>query len=138
MKSKNILLSIRPRYAELIFSGQKTVELRRVLPNVNVGDLVVVYISSPIKQVGGTFEISSVISEPLDDLWQKVELCAGISYFEFQEYFSGVDHGFGLAIKNPKKIHTPISLSELQLQWNGFFPPQSFRYLTSSELNYFL
>lgn len=138
MAKKNVLISIRPKYAKLIFTGQKTIELRRVMPNVNEGDLIVVYVSSPVKQVWGTFEVSAIIEEPIDVLWQKVKNQAGISYTEYIDYFSGVDHGFGLVIQKAKVKANPISLSDLRMQWSGFIPPQSYRYLSNAEMNYFV
>jgi len=51
------LISIRPRFAEMIFSGSKTVELRRVCPKVSVGDLALVYVSSPAMELRGSFEV---------------------------------------------------------------------------------
>src|SRR5438552_3893096 len=38
-----LLLSIRPKHAEKIFDGIKTVELRRIRPRLQRGDLVLVF-----------------------------------------------------------------------------------------------
>jgi predicted transcriptional regulator len=56
--NNSVLMSIRPKYADLIFSGEKTHELRRKVPNVSSGDVIVVYSSSPEKRMKGTGYIS--------------------------------------------------------------------------------
>jgi len=52
-----LLLSIQPKYANLIFEGKKTTELRRVRPRVNQGDFVLIYVSSPDKVLLGSCEV---------------------------------------------------------------------------------
>ena len=46
MANNAILMSIRPQYANMIFDGTKTAELRRVKPKtLESGDLILVYVS---------------------------------------------------------------------------------------------
>lgn len=66
-----VLISIRPRFADMIFAGNKTVELRRVCPRVSPGDMALVYVSS-VKELKGTFEIGKIISASPTELWKKV------------------------------------------------------------------
>ncbi|MCX5658078.1 MAG: GNAT family N-acetyltransferase, partial [Candidatus Omnitrophica bacterium] len=113
MPSKAILLSIRPKYAEKVFDGTKRVELRRVRPNLSIGDLVVVYVSSPVKQIWGSFEVEQIVEKPLDELWNLVQNDAGVSRIEFDNYYNGLECGFGIYIKNFVSETTPISLNEL-------------------------
>jgi len=56
------LISIRPRFAEMIFAGSKTVELRRVCPKVSAGDLALVYVSSPAMELRGSFEVGKILT----------------------------------------------------------------------------
>ena len=55
---KPVLLSIKPEYVELIFSGAKTVELRRVVPRAVLpnSDLII-YSTSPQKSIVGKARI---------------------------------------------------------------------------------
>src|ERR1039458_7312914 len=66
------LISIRPRFAEMIFAGSKTVELRRVCPKVSVGDLALVYVSSPAMELRGSFEVGKILTASPSALWRKV------------------------------------------------------------------
>jgi len=137
MTSKVLLLSIRPKFAEKIFNGSKKIELRRIRPNLSENDIVVVYVSSPIKQIQGTFTVEKIIEKPLNELWPLVQYDAGISKKEFDEYFTGVDYGYGIYIRDIANNYQPIDLCEIRKQWGGFNPPQSYRYLSQSELNLF-
>ena len=48
-----LLISIHPEYAKKIFEGTKRVELRRIQPKIFEDDLVVVYVTSPVKRSFG-------------------------------------------------------------------------------------
>ena len=87
MARNAILMSIRPQYAEKIFSKTKTVELRKVKPKTLAGgDLIFVYVSSPVQSLVGAFKVASVLEKPLSSLWPNVKDYAGISRGEFLDY----------------------------------------------------
>ncbi|MFZ2444802.1 MAG: hypothetical protein WAW37_00450 [Syntrophobacteraceae bacterium] len=130
MSSQNaVLLSIRPKYAQKIFNGTKTVELRRTCPRVQKGNLVLVYVSSPVKALAGFFKISQIIKETPERLWHLVGPDAGISKPEFDNYYSGAAIGFGICIDRVRRLNNPVSLEWLKVKWPGFLPPQSFCYI---------
>ena len=67
MMKNAVLMSIRPQYATKIFDGIKTVELRRVKPKfLAEGDLIFVYVSSPVKSLVGAFTVSSITEKSLN------------------------------------------------------------------------
>jgi predicted transcriptional regulator len=126
---KAILMSIRPKYAEKIFNGTKTIELRRVKPkHIQSGDLVFVYVSSPVKSLVGAFGVSKVIEAPILDLWSIVEHEAGISQVEFENYYQKAESGVAIYISNVWLLPKPIELADLKRYAKGFHPPQSYRY----------
>jgi predicted transcriptional regulator len=120
-----ILLSIKPEYAELIFSGTKKYEFRRaIFKNKNV-KTVVVYASSPIQKVIGEFEIESILQCDLKNLWKMTKEFAGIEKSYFYKYFSNKEDGFAIKIAKPKRYRKPLCIkSDLKVT-----PPQSFLYL---------
>lgn len=126
---KSLLISVRPEFAEMIFSGSKTVELRRVRPNVRRGDIAIVYVSSPTQALQGAFEISNVVSAKPATLWRKFGRQSGIKRAAFLSYFAGKVLGHALVIKRAWKWAVSTSLSFLRRRNSGFHPPQSFRYL---------
>jgi predicted transcriptional regulator len=135
MTNNTLLLSIQPQYAKKLFQGTKTVELRKVKPNIAKGDTVFVYISSPVQELYGKFEVDKVISRPVEELWKIVSRDAGISEEEFNSYYKDTNIGYGIYLCAPVIIKCPVSLSDLRQIWKNFYPPQGYKYLNPSELS---
>ena len=74
-----LLLSIRPRFVSAIFSGIKTIELRRVKPRVLAGDLVVIYASDSIKGIVGAFEVADVTAAAPRSIWRRYNGKSGLT-----------------------------------------------------------
>jgi predicted transcriptional regulator len=135
MTNRTVLLSIRPRFAELILSGDKTVELRRSTVRASKGDRVLLYVSSPRSSVVGSFEIRTVTSSKPSRLWSLVKNKCGVSRGEFDEYYAAAKYAVAIFLCNPRAFDRPIPLRELRERLSGFHPPQSFRYLPESMLS---
>jgi len=137
MKQDNnqiLLISVKPKFAEKIMSGEKTVELRKSAPsNLKKGNVILIYVTSPVKELWGYCQMDSIIKDTPTDLWKKVEKKAGVSETEFFEYFKNYENGYGLVIKNIQNIE-PIELEYLKLSINGFFPPQTYCYIDKKDL----
>ena len=134
--SNAIMLSIRPKYADMIFNGTKTVELRRIRPkNLEENDVVLVYVSSPISSIIGAFRVDGIIEKPISELWNNVTSTAGITHEEFNRYFEGAEQGIGIVVKNIRRLETPVALEQLRENWIGFRPPQSFYYASNEQIN---
>jgi len=130
-----IMLAIRPCYADKIFNGSKTVELRRVRPrNIHKGDLVLLYVSSPVKSLAGGFVIDEIIEKPLKELWKSVRKRAGVTRKEFYSYYKGISMGIGISFSECRQLPNPIELQNLKKQISDFQPPQNFRYARENEL----
>jgi len=135
-----LLLSIKPKYAEQIFTGIKTVELRRVKTRLKTGDLVFVYVTSPDKQLLGWFEVESITEfenkpKEINKIWEQIGQKTGITRPEFNNYYQGASLGVIISIKNPKKFNNPVKLHTLRQKFSNFTPPQSYRYLSTQEVN---
>ena len=134
--SNILLLSIRPEYAQKIFQEKtKKVELRRVRPRLENDDIVVVYVSSPIKAVVGYFKVIKVVREPIAYLWEMVADKAGVTPEEFYNYYRGVEVGVGIFFKHIRPFKKPIELERLRQELSNFRPPQSYRYLEPIDWN---
>ena len=135
MPGNAIFLSIRPQYADKIFVGTKTVELRRVRPkHIGEGALVLIYVPSPIKSLVGAFKVDRVVEESLQRLWEMVHDRAGVTREEFDAYYDEVSIGVGIFFSKIWRLPEPIELEDLKEQTIDFQPPQGFRYATRSEL----
>jgi predicted transcriptional regulator len=125
-----ILLSIKPKYADLILAGSKKVEFRRSWATQEVSRIVL-YSSSPIQKIVGVVEVEDVVITTPTSLWKTcVERGGGLTRAELRAYFSGKVHGaavlLGQVFKSAKHIDPKDVICD-------FVPPQSFRYLDSNE-----
>ena len=88
-----VVLSIKPEFANKIFDGTKKFEFRKVIfKNKNI-KTVIVYVSSPIQQVIGEFEIDKILIHDIDTLWMLTQDYSGISEDCFYKYFSDKNIG---------------------------------------------
>ncbi|MFQ1050654.1 ASCH domain-containing protein [Avibacterium paragallinarum] len=123
----NVLLSIKPKYVEKIFSGEKIYEYRKIIPNRKNIKKVIIYSSSPISAIVGEFEIDRILKDTPSKLWKKTKNYSGISHEFYQKYFNNSTHAYAFKLKNVVKYSQPRKISEF-----GDFhsPPQSFFYIS--------
>ena len=124
-----VVLSLKPRIAEAILAGAKTVELRRTEPKIVVPTRALLYAATPVRALLGTCIITSVRSTDLAALWREYGSESDLRYDEFQEYFNGVDAGTALTLIQPRPFTRRIPLEEMRAKRRGFRPPQSFAYV---------
>ena len=136
--NRALFLSIRPKFVNRILNGYKKVELRRVRPNVASGDLLLIYASSPQKELRGFSVVSNVCSGSPQKLWSKFSEDAGLSRAEFEDYFYGMAVGFAIQFGPVYKFEAPIGLNSLKEIWPGFKPPQIYRYFSPDEYTHLL
>jgi predicted transcriptional regulator len=125
------LLSVRPRFAQGIIAGTKTIELRRRAPSCAPGDLVIVYETSPTKAIVGFAVVSKIDGGCTTTLWRSAQASAGVSHEEYRRYFDGAPSGVAIHLKEAKALRRPIALSEARSLAPEFRPPQSWCYLRS-------
>ncbi len=126
MGSTNVLLSVRPQHAEAIVQGRKKYELRRTIFRREDVGRVYVYSTSPVSKIVGSFEVGDIIEDSPDGIWKTCRRHAAISEEEFFRYFDGAVTAFAIKIKNMHKLISPLDPRSL---FDGFKPPQSFRYI---------
>lgn len=135
--SQPLLLSLKPLYADLVFSGLKTAELRRRVSRNLVNRDVFVYVSSPVMELRGGFRVGEVWSGAPSQLWGMVSQLAGVSRDVFNDYYAGSDLAYAMEIQDVWEFENPVSLSKLRDRFDGFVPPQSYRYLRDEEVRSF-
>ncbi|MGH7945971.1 MAG: ASCH domain-containing protein [Opitutaceae bacterium] len=125
-----VLLSILPRYADLILAGTKRVELRRSWPSNDIG-VMVLYSSSPVRRLVGVAYVDRVNETDVAGLWRLAcDYGGGLTHEEFVEYFEGKKTAFGIMIKSTRTAQCAIDPKDL---FPDFAPPQSFQYLTPAD-----
>jgi predicted transcriptional regulator len=120
-----VLLSIKPKYAEKIFNGEKKYEYRRVIFKRNDITTVVVYVSAPISKIVGEFKINNILFDDISTLWNKTKEFSGISEEFFNSYFENKEKGYAIQVGDTEIYENPIYLKDEY----GISPPQSFAYI---------
>ena len=134
-QDRMIVLSLKPRFAEAILAGDKTVELRRTEPKIVVPTKALLYATTPVRALLGTCVITNVRSADLAVLWNEYGSRSGLLHHEFQQYFEGAEVGAALTLTHPQPFSRKISLQDLRAMPRSFRPPQSFAYVDTETGN---
>lgn len=122
----NVLLSIRPKYAEAITKGRKSFEFRKSIFKYHPVERVYLYATKPVSKVVGSFRVGEIICREPKVLWEELGRLSGVSSTEFFGYFKDNDIGFAIEIKDLEVYQRPVNPS---LFIEGFTPPRSFKYI---------
>lgn len=129
-RARAALLSVRPRFANLIVEGLKRVEFRRVWAKQPV-HWIAVYCTSPVRRIVAVVEVeSAVTASPTTLLTFNSERGGGLTRAELRAYFSGRRVGHALLLGRMTLPSKPLDPAKLI---SGFRAPQSFRYLSDGE-----
>lgn len=120
----NALFSIKPKYAERIFSGEKRFEFRTTACKKQI-DKIIIYETSPTSKIVGEVSVLEILKDDPQKIWEKTKEYAGIEYDAFLDYFSKREIAYAYVLENPLKYENPKSLKELNIS----APPQSFIYI---------
>lgn len=120
---ENIILPIKPLYADKILNGEKKYEFRKKLCQKNVRNIYI-YATTPIKRIVGEAEVVQKWDMNKNDLWEKTKSAAGISKEFYNDYFANKDCACAYQIGKIKRYSKSISLESLGIE----HVPQSFVY----------
>ena len=133
--SRPILISIKPKYVELIKNKRKSVEIRKkILKQVSKGLKVYIYESSPSKMIVGYFFIDKILCGNPKKLWETLGLKIAISKQEFNKYCHNRETIFGIYINHLHLFNKGIDIKYLKEKINNWYPPQNMCYC-SNQLN---
>jgi len=123
-------LPIKPTYAYKILEGTKKFEFRKKRFNKNT-DIVIIYASSPVKEIIGCFKIEKILKDNPYLIWEKCKYSAGIEYNLFLDYFKNSNDAIAIEIADIFKFENPIKPQDI---WINFKIPQSFKYMQEDDL----
>jgi predicted transcriptional regulator len=130
LSGRAVLLSIKPKYADLILSGSKRVEFRRTWAKQDVS-VIVLYSSFPVQRIVGAVAVDQIVVASPTSLWKTcAERGGGLTRNELRSYFVGKRKGVAVLLGEVWKLAKLVDPSDVI---RAFRPPQSFRYLDSSE-----
>ena len=124
-------MAIQPRYAQAILGGSKLVEFRKrpLAPDIHT---VIIYQSSPMQMIVGTFEVANVVLASPRQLWRRFGEIGGISRADLLTYYGDADRGVALLIGSARRFSRPVALTTLS---PPPAVPQSFSYLPGNLLS---
>lgn len=120
-----IIIPIKPRYAKMIYSGDKTAELRKRTMSLKTGDVVLLYETAPVQAITGGFVVSGILSGSPRCVWRAAELRACVSLATFDEYFQDKT-ATAIFISFAVRLTTPVKLFEMKRLGWWKTPPQLF------------
>ena len=122
----NVILSIRPTFCKMIFSGQKKYEYRKRVFTRSDVDKVYIYATKPICRIVGCFRVEEVIENKKSYMWEKTHKDGGISKEYFDAYFKNSDTAYAIKIGQVVKLDNPSDPKEVI---KDFHAPQNFMYV---------
>jgi len=127
-RSMNVLLSIKPEFADKILDGSKRFEFRKTtFSQPEAVETVYLYSSSPVQQVVGAFTMTDILEGSPKQLWEKCGHSSGIDDRDrFMAYFEGTEEGYAIEIDQILKLEEAMNPRE---RVDDFVPPVSFYYL---------
>jgi type I restriction enzyme S subunit len=131
----NVLLSIKPEFADKILNGSKRYEFRKTcFSEPEKVDTVYLYASSPVQRIVGGFTISDIAAGSPEQLWAQFGHSSGMNDpNRLIRYFEGKDKGYAIEIDQVFELEDDIDPRE---EVADFVPPVSFYYLDDdSELD---
>jgi predicted transcriptional regulator len=131
--NRTTLLSVRPRFAEAILNGTKTVEIRRRRADLAEGSLCLLYASSPARALVGAIRVRQVDTDSRDALWNKWGDASGLTRHDFDAYLSGSTLPCAIVVDAAVRLPRAIALPELRSRQTNFVTPQSYRFLRAEE-----
>jgi len=127
----DVLLSIKPKFADKIFSGQKKYEFRKTrFRSPDSVDTIYMYASSPVQRIVGAFTTDGIVSDDPTKLWDKYGDYSGVANRDqFMSYFDGATEGYAIGVKDVHELDQPIDPKD---HVESFSPPVSFYYLENN------
>jgi predicted transcriptional regulator len=127
-----ILISLKPKYADHIFEGTKTVELRKRRLKVEPGTRIWIYATAPTAALRGYANLAHIKTGSPSQIWRALGAQTGISRNEFETYFEACEVAHALVLTNVMAMKKALSLAGIRKAVNDFHPPQFYCHLNGA------
>jgi predicted transcriptional regulator len=104
LKEPLLLLSLRPRFADAILDGSKTVELRRQRMAIRPGTMIFLYASAPVMSVVGAARLAGIRVGKPEEVWRDFHSHLALSYMEFDNYLTGATQATALQLTQAQSL----------------------------------
>ena len=124
---KSVLISIKPKWCELIASGKKTIEIRKTKPRIDTPFKCYIYKTTTGKVIGefvcDKMLLIAILAHSMVSTLDRMRAC--LSAEEIIEYAAGNSYVYGWRISELEIYDKPKELSEFAIKR----PPQSWCYV---------
>ena len=121
-----VILSIRPKFCQLIFDGQKKYEYRKRVFTRSDMEKVYIYATKPICSIVGYFIVDHVIESSPSQVWEMTHDGSGITKELYDAYFKNCDMAHAIKIGEVVKLDKPIDPKKAI---KDFHAPQNYMYV---------
>jgi predicted transcriptional regulator len=128
------LISLHRRFADAIFDGRKTVELRTRRVNLAPDTILLIYVTTPDAKLEGWARVDFVDSRPPNAIWRTYGSRTALSRSEFDAYASDKGLVSAIGLKDAARFEKARSLATLRRLADGFHPPQFMALLDAKRL----
>ena len=130
----DLVMSLKPKFARAIFSGKKSVEIRKVFSLNWEGLCVVIYASAPDQVLLGQARIQSVVKGVPERIWGTFGSNIGGAKEEFDSYVGSAKEVYAISLADPVSFQTDIPLVQVShLVRENLKPPESYHALAKNE-----
>ena len=131
---RDLLISIKTKYANQIFEGTKKFEFRRKsIGDKNCNKKIYVYSSEHDKAIIGYIIVDKILKGSLNDILNETN---HNKKQDIIDYFKNSQICYALHIKETYKFLKPISLFDIREKYDDFVIPQFYRYIKKDEKIY--
>jgi predicted transcriptional regulator len=123
-----LLLSMKPQFAQRIFDGRKTVEVRKKISTTCIGETAVIYASRPTCAVLGEARIHSITKGAPSEIWDLFGKDLGCSKTEYDSYTASCRHVSALKLCDVHAYSASLARTRMsRLVGQDLIPPQSYQ-----------
>lgn len=136
VKKKNreiVLMSIHPKFAKKILSGQKLVEFRKTKLAKDV-KYILIYATSPQKKIVGYFKVDGIDIDTPKSIWDKYANVGCVEKKFYWTYYSNSNKAIAIKVGSVFELKNPLEYSSIF----NINPPQNFYYINNNTINLIL
>ena len=129
-----LLMSIKTKYVNQIFSGTKEYEFRRKsIGEKNCNKKIYIYSSEEEKAIVGYIIVGRILKGSLKEIQT---LTNSFNNKGMEEYFNGCKECYALHIDEYHRFREPIRIEDIKHKYHDFVIPQFYRYIRRGESIY--
>ena len=125
------IISLKPRYADLILTGKKSVELRNRIIRLKPGTAIWIYATRPVGRIVAFAKVKAVVHDEPTLIWKQFKRDICIDKAEFNSYTEDKEHVSAVTLTGVQELTEAPTLDGIRELAGAFHPPQFYAYLKS-------